>query len=82
MSKSAAAPKPLSSYDLLSMRLQKAINNPRAQKEKTVLLERLPGDREDDWAQILESLQDTDNVTVAYCDDGNLQVFWTVINDD
>jgi len=74
--------RPPTSYELLGMRLQKAINNPMAQKSKTALLERLPGDLPDDWAQIIEELQDTDNVTVAYRDDGSIQVFWTVVKED
>lgn len=82
MAKSAAVPRAPSSYDLLGMRLQRAINSPRAQKEKSALLERLPDDQADDWAQILEALQDTDNVTVAHRDDGSIQVFWTVVKED
>ncbi len=64
------------------MRLQKAINNPAAQKRKYAVLERLPSDRADDWEQILEELHDTDHVTLAYRDDGHVQVFWTVPKDD
>jgi hypothetical protein len=45
-------------------------------------LVRLPEDRADDWDQILEELDDTDNVTLAYRDDGHVQVFWTVSKDD
>jgi len=82
MAKSAAAPKTPSSYDLLGMRLQKAINNPMAQSRKYAVLERLADDNPDDWAQILEELHDTDNVTVAYRDDGSIQVFWTVVKED
>ena len=64
------------------MRLQKAINNPMAQKRKYAVLERLPDDQSDDWVQILEELDDADNVTVAHRDDGGVQVFWTVVKDD
>ncbi len=82
MAKSAAKPRVFTSYELLGMRMQKAINEPAAQKRKYAVLERLPTDQADDWAQILEELNDTDNVTVAYRDDGSVQVFWTVVKDD
>jgi hypothetical protein len=74
-----ASPKP---YEVLAMRLQRAINTPAAQKSKSALLERLPGDREEDWTQILEEIGETDNVTMAYRDDGNVQLFWTVAQED
>lgn len=82
MAKSTATPRPPSSYELLAMRLQKAINNPMAQKRKYAVLERLPDDQSDDWTQILGELDDADNVTVAHRDDGSAQVFWTVVKDD
>lgn len=82
MAKASATPRPPTSYELLGIRLQKAINNPMAQKRKSALLERLPGDLDDDWKQILEELNDADNVTVAHRDDGSVQVFWTVVKDD
>nr|WP_244656092.1 MULTISPECIES: DUF1654 domain-containing protein [unclassified Pseudomonas] len=53
-----------------------------AQKRKYAVLERLPDDLPEDWAQILEELESTDNVTVAHRDDGSVQVFWTVVKDD
>jgi hypothetical protein len=77
----ASAPRPSTSYELLAFRLQKAINNPMAQKRKYAILERLPDDRADNWSQILEELDDADNVTVAHRDDGGVQVLWTVVKD-
>jgi hypothetical protein len=82
MAKKAAAPRLPDSYELLGMRLQRAINSPAAQRAKSALLERLPDDRADDWDRIMEELGDTDNVTLAYRDDGHVQVFWTVPKDD
>lgn len=74
-----ASPKP---YEVLAMRLQRAINTPAAHKAKSALLERLPGDRDEDWTQILEEIGETDNVTVAHRDDGKVQLFWTVPQED
>lgn len=82
MAQSAAAAQPLSPHELLTMQLQKAINNPAAQRRQYAVLDRLPVDRPEDWAQILDELQDTNNVTLAYPDDGCVQVFWMVMKDD
>ena len=82
MATKAAPPPPLTSYALLAMRLQRTVNSPAAQRSKTALLERLPGDLDEDWNQVLEQLGETDNVTVAHRDDGHLQIFWTVPDDD
>ncbi|WP_213881692.1 DUF1654 domain-containing protein [Pseudomonas sp. dw_358] len=38
--------------------------------------------RADDRHRIMEELADTDNVTLAHCDDGHVQVFWTVPQED
>ncbi|RJG10959.1 DUF1654 domain-containing protein [Pseudomonas cavernicola] len=77
-----ATPKPPSQYELLGARLQKIINSPAAQKAKAALLYKAPDESEDDWAQILEEIAETDNVTLAHRDDGGVQVFWVVPKDD
>ncbi|WPP02407.1 DUF1654 domain-containing protein (plasmid) [Pseudomonas sp. HR96] len=82
MAKKPTSPPPLTSYALLGMRLQRAINSPGAQRSKAALLECLPGDLDEDWNEVLEQLGETDNVTVAHRDDGHLQIFWTVPDDD
>ncbi|RYF52270.1 MAG: DUF1654 domain-containing protein [Cytophagaceae bacterium] len=79
ISATPALPKP---YEVLAMRLQRAINTPAAQKSKFALLERLPGDRDEDWTLILEEIGETDNVTLAHRDDGKVQLFWTVPQED
>ena len=82
MAKKAVPPRQPDSYELLGMRLQRAINSPAAQRTKSALLERLVDDRADDWDRIMEELGDTDNVTLAHRDDGHVQVFWTVPKED
>lgn len=74
-----ALPKP---YEVLAMQLQRAINTPAAQKSKSALLEHLPGDRDEDWTRILEEIGETDNVTLAHRDNGKVQVFWIVPQQD
>lgn len=82
MAKKPTPQQPPDSYALLGMRLQRAINSPAAQRAKAALLQRSPDDLAEDWDRIMEELGDTDNVTLAYRDDGHVQVFWTVPTDD
>ncbi|MBD8493024.1 DUF1654 domain-containing protein [Pseudomonas syringae] len=80
--KSAAAPSPPSSYERLGLRIQKIINAPAAQKARSALITRHPDELEDDWAQLLEEIAENDNVTLAWRDDGGVQIFWTVPKED
>ena len=82
MATSSSTSTPLTPYALLALRLQRAINHPAAQQAKTALLERLDGDSEEAWERVMEELGENDNVTLAYRDDGHIQIFWTVLQDD
>ena len=82
-----AKPKPLqpkdhSSYELLGMRVQRAVNTPKAQLSKSVLIERSPSDDPADWARILDEIAENDNVTIAYLDDSLIQLLWTMPKED
>ncbi len=72
----SAAVKLPSPYELLAQRVQKIINSPNAQKAKAALINKLPDDSEDDWAQLLGEIAENDNVTLAHRDDGAVQLFW------
>lgn len=82
MAKAKAAPKPPFSYELLGMRIQRAINTPKAQLSKSVLLERSEDDAAADWDRILDEIAENENVTIAHRDDGLIQLFWTVPKED
>lgn len=82
MAKAKAAPKPPSSYELLGMRIQRAINTPKAQLSKSVLLEKSENDDPADWDRILDEIAENENVTIAHRDDGLIQLFWTVPKED
>jgi hypothetical protein len=75
----ATAPAP---YERLAIRIQKIINAPTAQKSRSALIFRLADEREDDWNQLLEEIAENDNVTLAWRDDGGVQIFWTVPKED
>lgn len=75
-------PKDPSSYELLGMRVQRAINKPKAQLSKSVLIERSPSDDPADWARILDEISENDNVTISHLHDGLIQILWTVSKED
>lgn len=82
MAKAKTAPKPPSSYELLGMRIQRAINTPKAQLSKSVLLEKSTSDDPADWDRILDEIAENENVTIAHRDDGLIQLLWTVPKED
>lgn len=82
MAKAKSARKPPSSYELLGLRIQRAINTPKAQTAKSVLLERSANDEQADWDRILDEIAENENVTIAHRDDGLIQLLWTVPKED
>ncbi len=83
MSKNAAsAPALPGPYERMAIRIQKIINSTGAQKSRSALIFRLADEPEDDWNQLLEEIAENDNVTLAYRDDGGIQIFWTLPKED
>jgi len=79
---SSAVPTTPDAYERLAVRVQKIINSTNAQKHKAALIFRLPEEPEDEWARLLEEIAENDNVTLAYRDDGGVQIFWVVPKED
>jgi hypothetical protein len=79
---SSAALTPPDAYERLAIRVQKIINSINAQKAKAALIFRLPDEPEDEWQRLLEEIAENDNVTLAYRDDGGVQIFWVVPKED
>lgn len=78
----ATSPTAPDAYERMGMRVQKIINSPTAQKAKAALIFRLPDEPMDDWERLLEEIDENDNVTLAYRDDGGVQIFWVVPKED
>jgi hypothetical protein len=78
----ATTPAPPDTYARMGLRVQKIINSPTAQKAKAALIFRLPDEPVDEWEQLLEEIDENDNVTLAYRDDGGVQIFWVVPKED
>ncbi len=69
-------------YVRMGLRVQKIINSPTAQKARAALIFRLPDEPVDEWERLLEEIDENDNVTLAYRDDGGVQIFWVVPKED
>lgn len=78
----ATSPAAPDAYERMGMRVQKIINSPTAQKAKAALIFRLPDEPMDAWERLLEEIDENDNVTLAYRDDGGVQIFWVVPKED
>lgn len=69
-------------YELLGLRIQAAINTPKAQLSKSVFLERSESDDPADWDQILSEIGENENVTLNHREDGLIHLTWTVPKED
>ncbi|MDR9754319.1 DUF1654 domain-containing protein [Pseudomonas sp. SZMC_28357] len=79
---SVAASSSPDAYARMGQRISKIINSPTAQKARAALIFRLPDEPQADWEQLLEEIDENDNVTLAYRDDGGVQIFWVVPKED
>jgi hypothetical protein len=75
--KTATPPAP-TTYDLMGFRLQQIINSPKAQREKAVVLAKLPDESDSDWDQVISDISEADNVKVCKLADGSINVQWVV----
>ncbi len=78
----STTPSSPASYQQLGMRIQKIINSPIAQRSRAALIFRLEQETPEDWDTLLAEIAENDNVTLAYRDDGGVQIFWTVPKED
>ncbi|MBA1290507.1 DUF1654 domain-containing protein [Pseudomonas japonica] len=79
---STSSPAPVTAYEQLALRVQKIINAPPAQRSRSALLFRQPTESPEDWQRLLDEISENDNVTLAWRDDGGIQLFWVVQSDD
>lgn len=68
----------MNSYDTLCQRVQKIINQPKAQSEKCAEIQRQQDDCPADWARMLEDLGTIENVDMMPLDDDgeHVRVRW------
>lgn len=77
-----ATPTLPTSVELLGARLQRVINAPAAQKDRSALIYKAPDELQEDWDQILEAITETDGVYVTQLDEGGIKVTWDVPDTD
>lgn len=66
----------LTPVDRLAIRISNMINSPQAQLRRSALIHRLEADSDEAWQEVMGMLSDTDGVTVAHQDDGDVMIFW------
>lgn len=64
------------SFDLLAARIQKIINSPAAQKNRVAVIYKAPEESQEDWGTLVEAMEGTDGVRLAFQDDGGVHVSW------
>lgn len=69
------APAP-STYELLGQRIQRVINSPRAQSERSAVISRAPDEAPEDWDRLLEEFETLEHVTMAPQEDGTIRLRW------
>lgn len=73
----AKSPAPVAtSFDLLAARIQKIINSPAAQKNRVAVIYKAPEESQEDWGTLVEAMEGTDGVRLAFQDDGGVHVSW------
>lgn len=78
MKKPQHKPAPLSSFDRLSLRIQKIISSPSAQKLKSAIISKSQDECPEDWSRLLDDISETENVTMTRENDGAVRVTWSL----
>lgn len=69
-------------FDLLAARIQKIINSPTAQKNRVAVIYKAPEESQADWGALVEAMEGTDGVSLAFQDDGGVHVSWEKPSED
>ncbi|MDV9031340.1 DUF1654 domain-containing protein [Pseudomonas sp. RAC1] len=76
------APDPPTHYEMMGARIQKIINSPAAQKDRSVLIGREQHESTQDWERFLDEVGENDNVALENRADGSVLLSWTVPAED
>lgn len=72
----------ITSFDILAARIQKIINSPAAQKNRVAVIYKAPEESQEDWGTLVEAMEGTDGVSLAFQDDGGVHVAWEKPSED
>ena len=76
MAKSQRKPTPLTSFELLGLRVQKAMSAPAAQRSQSLVIFREVHESAEDWSQLVDAIGDTEGVRTITQDDGGVHIQW------
>ncbi|WP_342649124.1 DUF1654 domain-containing protein [Pseudomonas sp. REB1044] len=76
------APAPPTPYEMMGARIQKIINSPAAQKDRSVVISREQHESSQDWERFLDEVGENDNVALEHRADGSVLLSWTVPAED
>lgn len=64
-------------FEQLIKRIHLQVNSSAAQERRRTVINRLPGERVDDWDKLLDQLQVEESVRLTLLDGGRIQLNWT-----
>lgn len=76
MAKSQRKPTPPTPFELLGMRVQKAMASPAAQRSQSLVIFKEDHESADDWSQLVEAIGDTEGVKTTLQEDGGVHIQW------
>lgn len=76
MAKSQRKPSPPTSFELLGLRVQKAMVAPSVQRRRTLVIFKEDHESAEDWSQLIEAIGDTDGVRTRLQEDGGVYIQW------
>lgn len=71
-----AISKPIGSYELMGLRIQRILNSYTAQKTQRAIVSKGVNELDEDWIQILSDLEETDGVKVTLTETGAAKITW------
>ncbi|MGS0737831.1 DUF1654 domain-containing protein [Pseudomonas sp. GG8] len=72
----------MSGVERLGLRVSSMINHPAAQAQRWVKIHRLDTDGDREWDEVMGVLSETDELDIAFDDDGAVTVKWEAIADE
>ena len=76
MAKPQIKPTLPSSFELLSLRIQKILSGPSVQKRMSVVIRRTTDECPKDWTQLLEDIATTEYVTLNPENEDGVRISW------
>lgn len=76
MAKSQRKATPPTSFEILGTRIQKIIGSPGCQRSREAIIFKQDDELQDDWANLIDAIAETDEVRVTFQEDKGVRVSW------